>query len=632
MKSVILGTAGHVDHGKTVLVEALTGVNTDRWLEERERGITIDLGFARYPALDNDLEISVVDVPGHEDFVKNMLAGATGVDVLLLVVAADEGPMPQTREHLWIARLLGVERGVVALTKADLVDDEWCDLVRESVTEELERIIGPNDWPIVTVSALTGAGLPDLQNEILESALAARARSDDDLFRLPIDRAFTVRGVGTVVTGTVWSGQIESGAEVRILPVEHSARVRGIQVHGRESTHARAGQRAALALVGVERSQASRGHLLVSAPDWRPATQLDAELYVVPDQPRPLKQWQRVRLHLGTAETMARVVLFEREQLRPGEQGLVQLRTEAPVVARAGDRFVVRFYSPVTTLGGGIVLDPWARRRRRLAVGEAERLSAITRAAGADGPRRVVASRPAGVSEAELALLVGLRPPDLRQALEALAVDGSTREIGGRWFSEEAFQDVRAYVLAALGRGHQRDAGARGISLESLRSGIGAPPELVNAGLAELEREGTIRIEAALAALSGHVARLRPDQQAVAEAALARIRVGRLAPPTLKELASALGVRPEELLPVLKFHEERGELVAVTADLYYDCGAINEVREKVKGILGDGRAAAPSELRQALEVSRKYLIPLLEHLDASGFTQRTGEGRVLRRT
>jgi len=242
MKSVILGTAGHVDHGKTVLVEALTGVNTDRWEEERQRGITIDLGFARFPTGSEDLEISVVDVPGHEDFVKNMLAGATGIDLLLLVVAADEGPMPQTREHLWIARLLGVERGVAAITKCDLVDADWRTLVTESVRDRVAAIMGVADWPVVSVSAVTGEGLDALNARILEAARAVRARRDDDLFRLPVDRSFSVRGVGTVVTGTVWSGRIESGAEIRILPADRSARVRGIQVHGVDVQRARAGQ------------------------------------------------------------------------------------------------------------------------------------------------------------------------------------------------------------------------------------------------------------------------------------------------------------------------------------------------------------------------------------------------------
>ncbi len=318
MKSVILGTAGHVDHGKTALVEALTGINTDRWEEERARGITIDLGFTRLRVDDDDLEVSVVDVPGHEDFVKNMLAGATGVDLMLLVVAADEGPMPQTREHLWIARLLGVQRGVAAITKTDLVEPEWRDLVVDSVKEELATVFETRDWPVIPVSSVTGDGLEDLEAALLDAARATVARRDDDLFRLPVDRSFSVRGVGTVVTGTVWSGRIEVGGEARILPGGDRARVRGIQVHGRDASIARAGQRAAVALVGVERSGVGRGDTLALDTLWRGSRYLDAELRLLPDSPWALKHYSRVRLHLGTAETMARLVLYSSETLQPG--------------------------------------------------------------------------------------------------------------------------------------------------------------------------------------------------------------------------------------------------------------------------------------------------------------------------
>jgi selenocysteine-specific elongation factor len=630
MKSVILGTAGHVDHGKTALVEALTGVNTDRWAEERERGITIDLGFAPFPSGSDELEISVVDVPGHEDFVKNMLAGATGVDLLLLVVAADEGPMPQTREHLWIARLLGVERGVVAVTKSDLAEPDWCDLVSESVREELEKVFGPNDWPFVTVSAVTGQGLAELRARLLQAAGDVRARSDDDLFRLPVDRSFSVRGVGTVVTGTVWSGRVQAATEVRILPEDRSARVRAVQVHGRETGVAHAGQRAAVALVGVERSQVGRGDVLASDPVWRSTRQIDARLDLVPDSPWPLKHWQRVRFHLGTAETLARVVLFERDQVRPGEDALIQLRLEEPVVARAGDRFVLRFYSPVTTIGGGIVLDPWAERRGRRAAAVNAGLQTMAAAESVERLGLVLEARRAGASVEELSLLSGLSPAAILVELGSLTDRGAIREVGSRWFGEAALRAARESVLDALSRAHAREPGARGLSLESLRSGIDALPDVVNAALSDLQGTGEIRVEGSTAALPDHVPRLSPEQRAVAEAALSRIRAGQATPPTVKELAASLGVRGDELLPLLKFLVDQSQLVAVTADLYLDSGAISDVKQRVKAALGKGGAATPSELREVLGVSRKYLIPLLEYLDGIGFTQRSGEGRVLR--
>jgi selenocysteine-specific elongation factor len=630
VKSVIVGTAGHVDHGKTVLVEALTGVNTDRWDEERERGITIDLGFAPFPSQIDGLEVSVIDVPGHEDFVKNMLAGATGVDVLLLVVAADEGPMPQTREHLWIARLLGVETGVVAITKSDLVDDDFLSLVAESVRDELTKIFPTGDWPVVPVSARLGDGIDELKTTVLDAASRTRARRDDDLFRMPVDRAFSIRGVGTVVTGTVWSGAVEAGEEVQILPAGRAARVRGVQVHGVTAQRAGAGQRAALALVGIDVSEIGRGETLTRNGPWRETRVLDAELLLLADSPWPLKYWQRVRFHIGTAETMGRVVLFDRNRLEPGDRALVQFRLEQPVVARAGDRFVVRFYSPVTTVGGGVVVHPWATRHAHIGEDAIRRLRSVAESDGKDRLVLVMSELREGASESQLAILVGTPPSDLGRDLAELASEGRLRQIGGRWYDAAAVSEARRALTAEISRSHAENADAPGASLESLRSAVGAPPGLVNAVLSDLQQDGEIRIQGSVAALSSHVPSLSAEQEAVAASALARIAEAGLAPPSVKELAGAAGVPADRLLAVLKFLCGRGELVAVTPDLYYASGAITEVKQRVKATLSQGQAATPSELRSALGISRKYLIPLLEYLDAEGFTRRSGEGRVLR--
>lgn len=630
MKSVVLGTAGHVDHGKTALVQALTGVNTDRWVEERERGITIDLGFAAFPAPDPDLEISVVDVPGHEDFVRNMLAGATGIDVLLLVVAADEGPMPQTREHLWIARLLDVPRALVAISKADLVDEEWLALVRQSVRQEIERIFGGCDWPLIAVSSVSRRGLEELSGAIVAAAQRVRARLDTDLFRLPVDRSFSLRGVGTVVTGSVWSGRAEAGAELRVLPGGRVARVRSVQVHGRDVAAARAGQRAALALTAIERDQVGRGDVLVGDDAWRETRCLDARLFLTPDSPRPLRQRQRCRFHLGTAEVLGRVVLYDCAELEPGGTATAQLRLEGPLVARTGDRFVVRSYSPVTTVGGGVVLDPWAARRARLVGPEAAALRAVADGTPRERARAVLEGRPGGASAADLTVLLGFEPAALARELRSAAAAGVIREIGGRWYPTGAIQAARAALLEALAESHARDAHAPGVSLEALRSGSRRPAGLVNAALSDLEREGLIRVSGSLAALAEHVPTLSTGQEATAAAAQACVREGRLAPPTVREMAARLGRREEELIPVLKFLAERGDLVAVTPDLYYDRQAIEEAKARLAGALAGGRAGPPSELRELLGVTRKHLIPLLEYLDAAGFTRRTPAGRVLR--
>ncbi|UCF18423.1 MAG: selenocysteine-specific translation elongation factor [Gemmatimonadota bacterium] len=630
MRSIIVGTAGHVDLGKTALIEALTGVNTDRWEEERRRGITIDLGFANFPTGDDELEISVVDVPGHEDFVKNMLAGASGVDVLLLVIAADEGPMPQTREHLSIARLLGVSQGVIALSKADLVDEEWCELVKESLADELGRGLALDDWTVVTVSAATRVGLEELSSAILRAARSVPARNTEDLLRIPVDRAFTVRGVGTVVTGTIWSGSVTSGSEVYILPGDRRVRVRGIQVHGRDVQTGRAGQRAALALAGVDRSEVGRGCLLTSDRAWRATRFLDAELQLLPNSPWPLRHWQRVRFHLGTAETLARVVLYDSGPLQPGRSTLVQLRLEEPVVARTGDRFVVRFYSPVTTIGGGLVVDPWARRRSRLPAADARDLAARAAASPEERLQRLVVACADGSTDTELTIRAGASPARVRDELRRLTDEGLIHQVEDRWFSVRALGEARDAVLDLLEAGHARDSGAEGVSLETLRNAAGKPASLVNAALAELQMEGRIRVQGSVAALSSHQPRLQPEQQKLAGAALGRLRQAALAPPGIKELAAELGAPEDRILAVLKFLAQRGDLVPVTADLYFHSGAISELRVQVCELLSGGAVASPSEFRTALGVSRKYLIPLLEYLDAAGVTRRTEQGRVLR--
>ncbi|MGH7539619.1 MAG: selenocysteine-specific translation elongation factor, partial [Gemmatimonadota bacterium] len=345
----VIGTAGHVDHGKTSLVRALTGVDTDRWKEERDRGLTIDLGFARL-VLNGEVEVGVVDVPGHEDFLKNMLAGATGVDLLLLVVAADEGPMPQTWEHLAIAGLLGVERGVVALSKADRVDPEWLELARAATRDLLATLPGGDGWPIVPVSAVSGEGLDALREALRAEVASAPARSTDDLFRLPVDRGFSIHGTGTVVTGTVWSGRVSEGDALRLLPGDRAVRVRALQVHGEGRTCVPAGRRCALALVGADPGDAPRGSVLVGDPAWHEVDRLGVCLRVLRRPGRSIEHGQRVRVYHGTREAMARVYLAAQEALPPGGEAWAVVALESPLVARVGDRFIVRFYSPVTTI------------------------------------------------------------------------------------------------------------------------------------------------------------------------------------------------------------------------------------------------------------------------------------------
>ncbi|MDH3733153.1 MAG: selenocysteine-specific translation elongation factor, partial [Gemmatimonadota bacterium] len=449
LRGIVVGTAGHVDHGKTTLVGALTGVETDRWREERERGLTIDIGFAPLE-LAPDIETGVVDVPGHEDFLKNMLAGATGIDLLLLVVAADEGPMPQTREHLAIAHLLDVRRGVVALTKRDRVDEEWLALAEEA-TEELLEENGFGQWPIIPVSSVSGEGIEDLVAALRGAAVDLESRDQADLFRLPVDRVFSVHGTGTVVTGTVWSGTVGIGETVRLLPGTATARVRGLEVHGDSRGGVAAGRRCALALVGVDATDAERGTVVVSDPAWRSVRRLGVRIETLARPGRPIEQSQRLRLYLGTREVMARVATLEADPIAPGASGWAVLTLESPLVARVRDRGVLRFYSPVTTIGGVRVceLDPplsWADRVEdwgvMIAAPPEEALEACVTLAG-----------PRGLEVTASPLALGLPP----SSVGAAAVGIDAMRLGDRWYSVEARSDTMVAVRDAVERLHAAD-------------------------------------------------------------------------------------------------------------------------------------------------------------------------------
>src|SRR5690606_17235866 len=419
MERLILGTAGHIDHGKTTLVRALTGTDTDRLPEEKRRGITVDIGFAALD-LPDGTHFGVVDVPGHEAFVRNMLAGASGVDVALLVVAADEGVMPQTREHLAILALLDVRALVVALTKTDLVDAEWLELATEDVGTLLEATPWP-DAPIIPVAGTTGAGLDELRDALAASAHGSRERRRDDQIRMPNDRVFTVHGTGTIVTGTAWSGTVQRDVHLRLLPADRNVRVRGVQSHGTASEIAGAGERTALALAGLERSDVARGDVLVQGDAWRAADILTVLLTLLPDAPRALEPGDRVRAHLGTDEAMARVTLMGNPRIAPGETLWAQLRLERALVTRARDRVVVRSDSPVVTIGGGVVAEPGAPRRGRLADDDAGRLRDVITGAAEAAIMACAGLHPwQGAERAALPITTGLPPRDVEAALPAM--------------------------------------------------------------------------------------------------------------------------------------------------------------------------------------------------------------------
>ncbi|HLQ68784.1 MAG TPA: selenocysteine-specific translation elongation factor [Gemmatimonadales bacterium] len=616
----VVGTAGHIDHGKTALVKALTGVDTDRWEEEKRRGITIDLGFAPLP-LANGIQASVVDVPGHEGFVKNMLAGATGIDVALLVIAADEGIMPQTEEHLAIVELLGVRRGIPVLTKRDLVDAEWLGMVRTEVAERLSRSRVRWHAPLA-VSALSGEGLDELRSALVAIAADLADRPVDDLFRLPIDRVFALAGAGTVVTGSTWSGTVKAGATVRLLPLDREVRVRSIEVHGEETDRAAPGRRTALALVGVAKEELERGHVALTGAGWAPTTALDVALELLPSVRKPLAARTRIRVHLGTAEVLARVAQVR--SIAPGDSGVARLLLERPIVARGRDRFVIRSFSPVTTIGGGVVLDPFPPPRPRvsergLTAGQppSERLARLVEEAGL-----------VGVRIADLPVRLGILPAEVPSTIAAagkgvLPVDDIL--VARRAVSGEVERLGKA--VAAHHDEHPLDPG---LSLQSLRAAVNAPAAVLDVLIEHgMKKQAFERTEDGAAVRKpGWKAALRARAGDAGGRLAQRLAEAKWQLPTVAELQKELG---DPTVPALLAHLAReGSVERVDQERYALKQALDDFRRAVEDTLRELGAATPAQFRDRLGLTRKYLIPLLEWADRRGITSRKGDTRVLR--
>lgn len=616
----VVGTAGHIDHGKTALVKALTGVDTDRWEEEKRRGITIDLGFAPLP-LPGGLQASVVDVPGHEGFVKNMLAGATGIDVALLIIAADEGVMPQTEEHLAIVELLGVRRGIPVLTKRDLVDDEWLALVRTEVTQRLSRSRIQWTEP-VAVSALKAEGLEDLKTALVAVVEDLQARPEDDLFRLPIDRVFALPGAGTVVTGSTWSGTVGAGDSVRLLPLDRDVRVRSIQVHSEDAARAGPGRRTALALVGVDKAEIERGHVAVTGPGWTATSTLDVSLELLSAMRKPLAIRTRIRVHLGTAEVLGRVAQVR--EIAPGQTGLARLLLERPIVARGGDRFVIRSFSPVTTIGGGVVLDPYPPKRPRVSERglvtsqpHAERLARFVDEAGLTGVRIP-----------DLPVRLGIRPSDVSTTIAAAGK--GVLSVGDVLVARRAIADEIERLTIQLAAHHEQHPLDPGLSLQSLRAGVSAPAEVL-----DLLVEHGVKKQAWELAEGGAFVRKPGWQAALRERAgdaggrlAQRLAEARWQLPTVAELQREFS---DPSVPALLAHLAReGSVERVDQERYALKQALEEFRRAVEETLRELGAATPAQFRDRLGLTRKYLIPLLEWADRRGITSRRGDTRVLR--
>jgi selenocysteine-specific elongation factor len=630
VRHVVAGTAGHIDHGKSSLVLALTGIDPDRLKEEKERGITIDIGFAHLD-LGDGLTLGIVDVPGHERFVKNMLAGVGGIDLVMLIIAADEGVMPQTREHLAICQLLRVRSGVVVLTKADLAEPDWLELVREDVRSFLRgTFLG--GAPILPVSAKTGEGLPALRASLATLARAVPARGTDATFRLPIDRVFTIRGFGTVVTGTVAAGELALDERVEVYPHGLQAKVRGIQTHGQPVSAAVAGQRAAVNLQGIERAAIERGDVLSLPGLLQPTYMLDATCELLADAPAPLETRQRVRLHVGTSEVMARVHPVTASAIEPGQRGYVQLRLEAPIVALPRDRYVIRSYSPMVTIGGGELLDvaPAKARRSPALTARLQILETGTPEAILEAHVQRVGGR--GIRTAELRARTAFGPEALRAHLQTLIARERVLVVDREWYVHvEAAEKVRAEAAAALAAFHAREPLKPGMSKEELRTRLGGLDERVF--LALLERfaaAGVLVIDKDKVRGADHAVRLTPAQQAASDRIEAEFREAGVAPPTLEEAFAKVGLAGSSAQAIAQLLVESRRLVRIREGLYFHAEPLQVAVDRVVAFLRENQAITPQQIKDLLGISRKYAIPLLEWLDTQRLTLRVGDKRVLR--
>jgi selenocysteine-specific elongation factor len=633
MKHVILGTAGHIDHGKTALVKALTGVDTDRLKEEKERGITIELGFT-FLDLPSGIRLGIVDVPGHEKFVKHMVAGVWGIDLVALIIAADEGVMPQTREHLDICSLLRVKKGLIVLTKIDLVDDELLDMVREEVSEVVRNTF-LRDAPILPVSSTTGEGIPQLISTLDDLSKEVEERSSRGLLRLPIDRVFVMKGFGTVVTGTMVSGSLSLGETVKILPSGLEGKVRNLQVYNRPVEKAVAGQRAAINLQGIEASAVERGDVLVH-PHTLATTQLiDVYLEYLPNVPRPLKHRTKQRFHIGTNLATASIFLLDREELSPGEEGVAQLRLERSVVALPQDRFVIRGSGVIQTLGGGVILDTHPVKHRRYSPPVIEDLHLLKDGSGEQIlGQHILRSGAAGIAFGDLLNRVAMPPDEIRTSLRKMTEKGDLL-----LFDPERLKviDLREYnrlkemTLRQLKEFHQRFPMKSGLAKEELRTKL--PTEL-DVRLFQVLLNGLIQSKEVI--LERDKLRLpehqisSTDEKGLVKRAEEAILKGGLQPPSFKELSEEWSEEEEEVRSVLEHLVHEGVLVKIKSGMYFHRVPFDHLRETLVTYLRQHQEITTPQFKELTGASRKYAIPLIEYFDQIKLTLRLGDKRVLR--
>ena len=633
MKHVILGTAGHIDHGKTALVKALTGVDTDRLKEEKERGITIELGFT-FLDLPSGIRLGIIDVPGHERFVKHMVAGVWGIDLVALIIAADEGVMPQTKEHLDICKLLKVKKGLIVLTKIDLVERELLELVREEVTDIAQNTF-LKDAPILAVSSLTGEGIPQLISTLDHLSNEVKERPSEGLFRLPIDRIFVMKGFGTVVTGTIVSGKLSLGETVEILPSGFEGKVRNLQVYNQPIEEATAGERAAVNLQGIETSAIQRGDVLVHPKSLTPTSLLDVYLEYLPIAPRPLKHRTQQRFHMGTSSTTASIFLLDREELAPGEEGFAQLRLERSVVSLPQDRFVIRGSGAIQTLGGGVVLDTHPIKHRRYSPPVINDLILLKDGSSEQAINQyILRSGIAGISFGDLLNRVAMPPNEIQTILRKMIERGDILLVDPeklKVIENSQYQRLKEMTLIQLREFHQRFPMKIGLAKEEVRTKL--PVEL-DMKLFQILINGLIQskevvLERDKLKLHGHQISSADEKGLVKRVEEAILR-GKLQPPSPKGLSEEWSEEEERVLAVFEYLAHEGMLVKIKSGMYFHRIHFENLKGELINFLKSHKEITTSQFKELTGASRKYVIPLIEYFDQMKLTLRLGEKRILR--
>ncbi len=635
---LVLGSAGHIDHGKTSLVRALTGIDCDRLEEEKRRGITIELGFAHFE-LPGGERLGIVDVPGHERFVKNMVAGAAGIDFVMLIIAADEGVMPQTREHVEICSLLGIKHGFVALTKIDMVDEEWLGMVQEDVKGFLQGTF-LEDAPIFPVSSLTKQGLDALREHVVQCSKTMKPSRESTLFRLPVDRVFSMKGHGTVVTGTLLAGEVSLGDEAVFMPDGVETKIRSIQWHGHAAEDAGAGQRCALNVLNVEVGEVMRGSVLTHPNTLFPSTRWMVNLHCLSSAPRALRARTEVHFHHGAREVAARLYFFDRDRLEPGQSALTEIRFQEPMVGLFGDRCVVRAYSPLRTVAGGVLVHPLPQPLRRKEADFEQRLAllqGLDALEGAENFEQRVLNQLAlagieGLSFAELMVLTNGHAKKLEKLLQSLGAKVTC-------FDKEERRYIFGEALAQLMLACQEQAAAfhkREPMKNGMSRGVLCPkqrPKLAHLVIERCLRSGVLVAEGDVLRLASHSVELSDDVEALKEKILQAHTAAGLTPPNLKDVLEELKVDAKKAAPVLKMLSDEKQLVRVKDGLYYAAPVIADIAARVRTWFESHDDLDPAGLKEILDgLSRKYLIALLEYMDRERITIRVGDKRQLRQS